>query len=153
MMGFLFDTYDAIPINREGSYNEAFRRVRDAMEDGFFVCIAPEGTRSRDGVLRRAKAGVVQLAMLTGAPVLPVAHFGGQDFWANIRKLRRTPFTFRVGRPFRFKTDGKRPCRAEFDAMLDELMAQIASLLPEELRGEYAASVHKECRRLEFIDW
>jgi hypothetical protein len=37
--------------------------------------------------------------------------------------------------------------------MLDELMAQIAGLLPEELRGEYAASVHKECRRLEFLDW
>jgi 1-acyl-sn-glycerol-3-phosphate acyltransferase len=150
-MGFLFDTYDAIPINREGSYLQTFRRVSAAMEKGFFICIAPEGTRSKDGVLRKAKSGVVQLSLLTGASILPVAHFGGQNFWHNIKRFRRTPFTFRVGRPFRFKFNG-RPQKEEYGVMLDELMSQIARLLPEELRGEYAGSVDKECKFLDFLD-
>jgi 1-acyl-sn-glycerol-3-phosphate acyltransferase len=151
LMAFLFDTYDAIPINREGSYLQTFRRVSEAIKKGFFVCIAPEGTRSKDGILRKAKSGVVQLSLLTGAPILPVAHFGGQNFWRNIKRLKRTPFTFRVGRPFRFKFDG-RPQKEEYGVMLEELMSQIARLLPEELRGEYADSANKECTHIEFLD-
>jgi 1-acyl-sn-glycerol-3-phosphate acyltransferase len=150
-MGFLFDTYDAIPINREGSYLQAFRKVHEAMEKGFFVCIAPEGTRSKDGILRKAKGGIVQLSLITGAPVLPIAHFGGQNFWQNIKRFKRTPFTFRIGRPFRFKVQGH-PSKEEYPVILEEVMAQIAGLLPEELRGEYAASVNKESRYLDFFD-
>jgi 1-acyl-sn-glycerol-3-phosphate acyltransferase len=149
IMGFLFDSYDAIPINREGSYLQTFRKVRQAMEDGFFVCIAPEGKRSGDGILRKAKGGIIQLSMITGAPILPIAHFGGQNFWHNIKRFKRTPFTFRIGRPFRLRT---RPEKEEYADILDEMMAQIAGLLPEELRGEYASSVNKESRYLEFLD-
>jgi 1-acyl-sn-glycerol-3-phosphate acyltransferase len=151
-MGFLFDAYDAIPINREGSYLQTFRKVREAMENGFFVCIAPEGKRSGDGILRKAKGGIVQLSLITGAPILPVAHFGGQNFWHNIKRFKRTPFTFRIGCPFRLKIGNRHPQKEEYSVILEEVMAQIACLLPEELRGEYAASVNKECKYLEFLN-
>ncbi|MDR0663751.1 MAG: 1-acyl-sn-glycerol-3-phosphate acyltransferase [Spirochaetaceae bacterium] len=151
LMGFLFDSYDAIPINREGSYLQTFRKVHEAIKKGFFVCIAPEGTRSGDGVLRKAKGGIVQLSLITGAPILPIAHFGGQNFWHNIKRFKRTPFKFRIGRPFRFKIQGP-PAKEEYPAILEEVMAQIALLLPEELRGEYADSVNKDSRYLEFFD-
>jgi 1-acyl-sn-glycerol-3-phosphate acyltransferase len=150
VMAFLFDTYKAIPINRNGSYLQTFRNVREAIEKGFFVCIAPEGSRSKNGILRRGKAGIVQLALITGAPVLPVVHFGGEKLWDNLRHFRRTPFRFRVGRPFRFKYEG-RPDRAAREIMLTELMGQMAALLPEQMRGVYAEQARRDCRYLEFL--
>jgi 1-acyl-sn-glycerol-3-phosphate acyltransferase len=150
VMAFLFNTYKAIPIDRGGSYQESFRRVREAMDQGFFVCMAPEGTRSKNGILGRGKAGIVQLALYTGAPVLPVVHFGGERIWNNIRRLKRTPFCFRVGRPFRFKNEG-RPDKHTRGLMLEELMGQMARLLPEDLRGIYAEQARRESVYLDFI--
>jgi 1-acyl-sn-glycerol-3-phosphate acyltransferase len=150
VMAFLFNTYKAIPIDRTGSYQESFRRVREAMEQGFFVCMAPEGTRSKNGVLGRGKAGIIQLALYTGAPVLPVVHFGGERIWDNLRRLKRTPFCFKVGRPFRFKIEG-RPDKFTRELLLEELMGQMARLLPENMRGVYAEPARRESMYLEFI--
>ncbi|MDR0668575.1 MAG: 1-acyl-sn-glycerol-3-phosphate acyltransferase [Treponema sp.] len=150
IMAFLFDTYHAIPINRDGSYLQTFRNVKEALQKGFFVCIAPEGSRSKNGILRRGKAGIVQLALITGAPVLPVVHFGGEKIWDNLRHFRRTPFRFRVGRPFRFKCEG-RPGKATRELMLTELMGRMAALLPETMRGVYADQARQECKYLEFL--
>ena len=151
-MGFLMDVYDAIPINRNGSYLHTFRQVQKIMsEQRVFITIAPEGTRSSNGILAEGKAGVVQLALLTGVPVLPVVHFGGEKIWENIKRLRRTPFHFRVGRPFRFKCEG-RPDKKAKQAMLDELMGQIAVLLPEKMRGVYASQALKKSEYLEFLE-
>ena len=148
---FLFNTYKAIPINRAGSYRETFRRVREAMDRGFYVAIAPEGTRSKDGILREGKAGIIQLAIDTNSPVLPVAHYGGQQIWTNLKHLKRTPLQFRAGRPFRIKCD-ERPGRTERKQILGEVMSQIARLLPVEMRGVYTQQAEQECRHLEFID-
>jgi 1-acyl-sn-glycerol-3-phosphate acyltransferase len=150
IMAFLFDTYQAIPINREGAYLQTFRDVREAIRKGFFVCIAPEGSRSKNGILKQGKAGIVQLALITGAPVLPVVHYGGEKIWDNLRHFRRTPFRFRVGRPFRFKCEG-RPGKAARELMLSELMGQMAALLPETMRGIYAEQARRECKYLEFL--
>jgi len=148
---FLFNTYKAIPINRSGSYRGTFKQVREAIDKGFFVFIAPEGTRSKDGVLRKGKAGIIQLAIDTDSPILPVAHFGGQQIWKNIKRFKRTPFQFKAGRPFIIKHDG-RPGREEREQILQEVMGQIARLLPEELRGVYSQQAETECRHLEFIE-
>jgi 1-acyl-sn-glycerol-3-phosphate acyltransferase len=150
VMSFLFNTYKAIPIDRTGSYQGAFRKAREAMDQGFFVCMAPEGTRSKNGVLGKGKGGIVQLALYTGAPVLPVVHFGGQRIWDNIRRFKRTPFCFKVGRPFRFNCEG-RPDRATRELMLAELMGQMARLLPENMRGVYAEQALQKSRYLDFI--
>jgi 1-acyl-sn-glycerol-3-phosphate acyltransferase len=149
-MAFLLNTYRAIPLDRAGAYQDSFRQVREAMEEGFFVVMAPEGTRSKSGVLGRGKAGIIQLALYTGAPVLPVVHFGGERIWDNIRHLKRTPFCFKVGRPFRFRCEG-RPDRATREMMLEELMGQIARLLPEDMRGVYAEQALIESKHLEFL--
>jgi 1-acyl-sn-glycerol-3-phosphate acyltransferase len=150
IMAFLFNTYKAIPIDRHGSYQGAFHKVREAIDEGFFVCIAPEGTRSKSGILGRGKAGVIQLALYTGSPVLPVVHYGGEHIWENIRHFKRTPFRFRVGRPFKIKFNG-RPDKLVREEMLEEVMGQMARLLPIEMRGIYADQAERESRYLEFI--
>ena len=81
------------------------------MDQGIFVIVAPEGSRSRNGVLQKGKGGIIQLSLATGAPVLPVGHFGGEKIWENMKRLKRTPFSIKVGRPFRFKCDDGGPVK------------------------------------------
>ncbi|MDR1867564.1 MAG: 1-acyl-sn-glycerol-3-phosphate acyltransferase [Treponema sp.] len=153
LMAFLSDTYEAIPINRSGSFSESFKQVHKALENGFSVCIAPEGTRSKTGILGRGKAGIVQLALETGAFIMPVVHFGGEHVWNNIRHFKRTSFQFKVGRPFRFSVERQHVNKEVRECMLEELMRQMAILLPENMQGIYAETANKEYKYLEFIDW
>jgi len=150
IFAFLFNTYHAIPIDRNGAFSESFKRVHQAIDDGFFMCVAPEGKRSKDGVLGKGKGGIVQLSLETNVPILPVAHHGGQNIWKNIRRFRRTPFSFKAGQPFRIKFDG-RPKREEREEIMTEVMAQMAQLLPEQMRGIYSQQVPNEYKYLDFL--
>ncbi|MDR0444189.1 MAG: 1-acyl-sn-glycerol-3-phosphate acyltransferase, partial [Treponema sp.] len=150
LFAFIFNTYRAIPIDRVGAFQGAFQRAKKAMDNGFFVCIAPEGTRSKNGVLGQGKAGIIQLALDADAPVLPVVHYGGENIWKNIRRLKRTPFCFKTGKPFKIKVYG-RPDREIRTEILDEVMGQMARLLPEKMRGAYVRQAEIDPKYLEFI--
>jgi 1-acyl-sn-glycerol-3-phosphate acyltransferase len=59
--------------NRKSSI-ESLKRARSRLlDDHLSVWIAPEGTRSVDGVLGRFKTGGFHLAIDAGIPILPVA--------------------------------------------------------------------------------
>ena len=153
IFAFIFNTYNAIPINRSSAFSDVFKRVRKAVDDGFFVIVAPEGTRSKNGVLGKGKAGILYLANDTKIPVLPVVHFGGEKLGDNLRRFRRTSFYFKAGKPFRINFN-ERPNRETRDGMTNEVMGQMAKLLPKELRGIYAEQAERadsECKYLEFI--
>jgi 1-acyl-sn-glycerol-3-phosphate acyltransferase len=152
LFSFLFNTYKAIPINRSGAYRDTFIQVRQAIDNGFYVAIAPEGSRSKDGILRKGKAGIIQLALEANSPILPVGHFGGQKIWKNLKHFKRTQFQVKTGQPFRIKYEG-RPGRIEREQILDEVMGQIARLLPLEMRGVYTQQAELECKHLEFIEY
>jgi 1-acyl-sn-glycerol-3-phosphate acyltransferase len=89
--------------------------------------------------LLRAQPGVVTVALHSGAPLLPLAHWGVEKFPANLRRFRRTEFHIRVGRPFRLEIHEPRITRALRRQIADEIMGQIASLRPPEYRGVYAS--------------
>ena len=141
----LANLWEAIPVRRGSADTRAFRRAAAELARGAIVVMAPEGTRSGDGRLRPAHAGVVALAAHTGAPILPMAHFGGELLGESWRRLRRPVVTVRVGSPIRVRPDlpGGRIAltRAEREAALLEVMTAIARLLPEEYRGVYGAAV------------
>lgn len=62
----------AFPINRRSSVNSgAIHSAVNLVSAGKAVIIFPEGTRSKDGNLLPAKAGVGYIANATHAPVLP----------------------------------------------------------------------------------
>lgn len=137
-IGWLFDYWGAIPVRRGEPDIGALRRTLDALANGGIVVIAPEGTRSRDGRLQRGQQGAAILALKSGAPVLPMAFYGGEAFGRNLRRLRRTPFHVRVGTPFRVDTGSVKPTREVREQITEQIMWQIASLLPESYRGVYA---------------
>jgi 1-acyl-sn-glycerol-3-phosphate acyltransferase len=138
LLGRLFDMWGAIPLERGEADLKAIRRALAALEEGLILAVAPEGTRSQDGCLRRGHPGVVMLAQRSGAPLLPVAYWGAERYRDNLRRLRRTDFHIAVGRPFRLDTRGVRLTPAVRQQIVDEMMLQLAALLPEQYRGYYA---------------
>lgn len=51
----------------------SIRRVADAASGGKTILLFPEGTRSRDGSIRRLKSGILAAAAESSVPILPVA--------------------------------------------------------------------------------
>jgi 1-acyl-sn-glycerol-3-phosphate acyltransferase len=137
-IGWLFDLWDAIPVRRGEADLEAIRACLEVLKAGDILAIAPEGTRSNNGRLLHAQAGIVLIALRSGAPILPMAHWGGEAFDSNLKKLKRTDFHFRVGKLFYLDAKGEKVNGEKRQAMADEIMSQIAVLMPEEYRGEYA---------------
>lgn len=136
-MGWLFTLWGAIPVRRGEADMSALRAALDRLEAGYIFGVAPEGTRNKTGRLLRAHPGAVTLALRSGAPILPIAHWGGENFRTNLKRLRRTDFSMRVGRPFVIQNSGRRITREQRQRIVDEMMFQLAALLPEEYRGEY----------------
>jgi len=151
LMARLFDIWKAIPIKRGEADLAAMRKGLSLLKERSILAIAPEGTRSGDGQLGKAHPGVVVLALRSKAPLLPVVYYGGEGFRDHISRLKRTPFSIRVGKPFTLETNGE-PVTGELRAqILDEIMYNMASLLPPQYRGHYAHLENATQRYLRFI--
>jgi 1-acyl-sn-glycerol-3-phosphate acyltransferase len=137
-MAWLFNLWEAIPIRRGIADLDAIRACLDVLKAGKILAIAPEGTRSYDGLLLCGQPGVALIALRAGVPILPMAHWGGESFNNNLKKFVRTDFHFRVGDLFYLDSNGEKVDGKIRQLMADEIMAQIAVLMPEEYRGEYA---------------
>ncbi len=134
---FLFNQWKVIPIDRGQVDREAFRLSLEALQQNMILAIFPEGTRSKDGCLLQGKPGVVALALRSKVPLLPIAFYGYEHFWQNLKRLRRTGFHIVVGKPFHLDTGGEALSRDARQAVTDEIMYKIAELLPPHYRGYY----------------
>jgi len=138
LLRWLLDVIRAIPLRRGEADVVAVRKALERLEAGDIVVIDPEGTRSGTGCLQKAHPGVVLLALHSGAPLLPVVHYGSEGYHDNVRRLRRTDFHIVVGKPFKLDAHGVKVTRQVRRQMVDEVMYQMAVLLPPEYRGVYA---------------
>ena len=134
---FIANTYDTISVDRETTDLKAFREVARTMKEGNFICIAPEGSRSTTGILQEGKAGVVTMALTTGATLLPLVHSGTENLWGNLKRFKRTKIKFEAGKPFTL-IPLKRTNSDIRKKIIDEMMYQMSILLPEDLRGAYS---------------
>ncbi len=134
----LADLWGAIPLRRGQADMAALRQALKALEAGRILAVAPEGTRSGHGRLQPGRPGVTFLALRSGAPLLPVVYYGGERFWHNLPRLRRTDFHIVVGQPFYLDAGGAKVTHQVRQQMVDEIMYQIAALLPPAYRGVYS---------------
>lgn len=134
----LANLWGAIPIQRGEVDRTALRMALQALDEGKILILTPEGTRSGHGRLQQGMPGTVLLALRSGVPLMPLVFYGGEVIWSNLRRLRRTDFHIVVGEPFYLDADGVRVTRDVRQQMTDELMYQMAALLPPAYRGVYS---------------
>lgn len=138
VLGALFNLGRAIPLRRGEADIAALRQALKALEAGYILAMTPEGTRSGNGRLQPGHPGVVLLALRSGAPLLPMVYYGGELFWRNLARLRRTDFHIVVGQPFYLDAGEVKAARQVRQQMTDEIMYQLAALLPPAYRGVYS---------------
>jgi len=126
-----------IPVER-GSVDavRSLDALIEALEQGGIVVVYPEGTTTRSPDLwpMRGKTGAARLALITGAPVVPVANWGAQRIFdprSNRLRFRpRVPVTVTAGKPVDLsRWQDATPTRAVLDQMTDTIMLEISSLL------------------------
>jgi len=138
LLGPLATLWGAIPLHRGKADTGAFHRGLEALANGQIVVIAPGGPCSGNGRPQRGLPGAVLLAMRSGAPLLPMAYYGGERFQDNMRRLRRTDFHIVVGEPFTLNPGERHIDRQFRQELADALMYGIAALLPAAYQGVYA---------------
>ena len=134
----LADLWGAIPLHRGEADIAALRQGLKALDAGRILGVAPEGTRSGDGRLQLGISGIVLLALRSGAPLQPMACSGAELFRSNLNRLRRTDFTIYVGQPFYLEAGENKVTGEVRQQMTDEIMYQLAALLPPVYRGVYS---------------
>jgi len=135
---YLAKWWGGIPVNRGKADSSAMREGIETLRRGNILVLAPEGTRSGTGQLQKGFAGVVALAARSRVPIYPVAHYGGERLYRNIKKFRRTKITLRVGKPFILNLGEKRTTQQIRQEAVDQIMIKLASLLPKFMHGYYA---------------
>ncbi|WP_043235577.1 lysophospholipid acyltransferase family protein [Streptomyces violaceusniger] len=155
-MGTMLRGTGQIPVYRESTdAANAFRAAVDAINKGECVAFYPEGTLTRDPDMwpMRGKTGAARVALLTKAPVIPVAQWGANEAvppYAKEKRVRLFPRkTLKVlaGPPVDLSGFyGQEPTAEVLRAATDVIMDAITDLLSE-VRGE-PAPVHRPGRAI-----
>ena len=134
-----------IPVDRSGgrASEAALKAGLKRLSEGELFGIYPEGTRSPDGRLYRGKTGVARLALLSGAPVIPVAMIGTHVAQPIGQKIpSRTNIGMVIGEPLDFsRYKGLDKDRYVLRAITDEIMYNLMLLSGQEYVDLYAADV------------
>lgn len=138
----------AIWLNRFEADIHAMKEILRRLKAGGLLAIAPEGTRSKSEALQEGKPGVAFLASKVNIPIIPVALTGTEDriIKDNFKHLRRSHIIIRVGKPFNLPAINYKDRETSLRVATDEIMCQIAAMLPEKYRGFY--SEHQRVKEL-----
>jgi 1-acyl-sn-glycerol-3-phosphate acyltransferase len=153
VFNWLFRAWGVYWIDRDNVDRQALMNSIKLVESDQMILMAPEGTRHPEG-LAEGKDGMTYVAIKTGAVILPTTISGNVDFKRQWTHLRRCQVRVNFGRPFRFKTGGrKRIPRKELALMTQEAMYQLSLAQPDEaLRGVYSDVSQATTETLEFVD-
>lgn len=130
----------AIYVRREEVDRGQLREALAALEEGVVFGLAPEGRRSFDGKMMKAKDGAAYLASRAGVPIVPIGLVNGDVLFGNVGHLRRTEVQVHIGTPFTLPDLGRRSRARDLPAFTHLIMAHIAAQLPQRYHGYYADS-------------
>lgn len=129
-LGWLLPRIKVMPVDRGKGDLASLKRILALLKAGHRVLIFPEGTRSRDGAMRRAEAGIGFIIDKCQVPVIPVRIFGAFECMPRTAKIpRRGPITVVAGEPVDFSDiPPELTGRARHQACADRVMEALAAI-------------------------
>jgi 1-acyl-sn-glycerol-3-phosphate acyltransferase len=135
----------SISIKPNSADREALTRVVKTVKDGNNIVIFPEGTRSRTGSMIEGKKGVLLIARLAKATIVPIGLWGSDKLMPINKSGKMSDENFQhaevivnIGKPISLSEKEKDEDKHLYeDRALNDLMREIAVLLPEDYRGVY----------------
>ncbi|MEZ0395446.1 MAG: lysophospholipid acyltransferase family protein [Anaerolineales bacterium] len=135
VLGAVMEALGVIWVHRGRADRRAIAAALEGFRQGRRILIAPEGRESLTGALEPGTEGAAFLALKAGVPVVPLVVTGTETWriFGNLKKLRRTPVSLTVGKPFVLSGEGREAVREGTRLIMESL----ARLLPPEYRGVY----------------
>jgi 1-acyl-sn-glycerol-3-phosphate acyltransferase len=128
LIGPLLKRLNTVPVDRDRGDVSSIKTIIRLLRSGQRVIIFPEGTRSSDGKLQPARAGLGMIIAKTLAPVVPVRVFGSYEALPRAGGLKFRPVSIVVGKPMRFTEDDVKGDRDVYQTLSNRVMEKIASL-------------------------
>ena len=137
---YLGKQLDGVFVDRFNADVGALREVFNRLKRGTLLVMAPEGTRSPTEGMIEGKPGSGYLAAKAGVPIVPVGVTGTEDRLVKqqLTRFRRVQIRARVGKTFTLPPFDNKNREAAVKFATDEIMCQIAALIPPHNRGIYA---------------
>lgn len=143
MVGRILRAAQQIPVERISSgANQSLALAKEVVDGGGGIIVYPEGTLTRDPFLwpMKGRTGAARLALQTGAPVVPIAHWGAQDVFPRYSKrlylFPRKKVRLLVGEPVDLSDFQDRPLTSKvLDEATERIMVALTTLVAE-LRNE-----------------
>lgn len=130
-MDFLF-------IDRFNPDIKTMKEVLRRLKNNGLLVIAPEGTRSQDGKLVEGKSGAAYIAAKTDAWILPISTVGTEDSIFKDRfPWKKIDIKVTIGKPYKLDPLPKKKKDEFLKKSTDEIMCQLAAILPASYRGYY----------------
>ncbi|MHB8657873.1 MAG: lysophospholipid acyltransferase family protein [Solirubrobacteraceae bacterium] len=133
-LSWIYTHGGVFPVRRGHHDEAAFTTAFAILARGGAVGMYVEGGRTRTGeIADEAKPGIGRLAVVSGAPVVPVAILGSHQV-RNWKRLSFPRVVVRYGKPLRFEPVAD-PARELQQQAADEILARI-----KRIHGELSAS-------------
>ena len=121
LLAWLMKTFDAFTVQRDGKDIETVKHSLKVLKNGGILGIFPEGTRNGIEKGVKVKNGAVQMAIKSGAPIIPAGIKG------DYKLFRKVTMTY--GEPIYYnKEEINQQNKEEIDALTQQLMDKIVSL-------------------------
>jgi 1-acyl-sn-glycerol-3-phosphate acyltransferase len=139
-IGALLRSWNSVPVIRDGGGGAAgLKAILDRLLAGGGIILFPEGTRTTDGLLQKARSGIGLTVIKSNAVVIPVRTFGTFEAYGKNHKFPRPKkVAVKYGEPMRFeklraeaKNCSKPRLKEIYQQIADEIMAAIAKLEPK----------------------
>jgi len=128
---WLLRNVNAVPFNRDAADSSTLRKVIQLLKEDKIVLVFPEGTRSLDGRLQKAHAGVGFIVLKSGVPVVPAYVHGSYKIFPKNRKFFKiAKARVTIGEPIYFDAwlKKERIEKSDYEAVADLIMKKIALL-------------------------
>ena len=129
LLGRLITALNSHPVKRDGSDGRALKAALRLLEGGHALLVFPEGTRGVEGRFGEGKAGAGMLAVMSGAPVVPVLVSGsGRALPAGCAVPKPVKVHVTFGPALHFKAKADRDRKERYREASAEIMRAIAEL-------------------------
>lgn len=134
-----------VAIKPNSADKDAITNIVKLVRGGENLVIFPEGTRSRTGSMIEAKKGILLIARLTKADIIPIGMTGteillpiNKDGDMAGEKFNYADVNIKIGNPITLPVKEKDEDKHAYDdRCMEYIMKSIANLLPEKYRGVY----------------
>ena len=127
VLGYIIKKLHAFPVRRGAADRNAVKKAIQLLNEGECLGLFPEGTRSKNGELRKPEPGIALIALKAGVPVVPAAVIGTNKIFSGGNLFPKIKVIY--GKPLYFNQE--QTDKTALQSFSQQIMDEIQELMKE----------------------